>query len=263
MPAALEATPAAIASAIDAYSSDQHDDYFRVRAVRRRYLASAAGSSLAPNLATELRAVLTGWGAGKRDAPELLTFVQVASALRAPALHGDLCALQGTSLSAFTVSKSERCFLGKPPSPKALHAFDTGLYSTLNALGTALFRDNTSAAYPMTAALLLTGLMPAFDAQVRNGLQRGGFAGMKKTHYPLPDRLDCADWRKISRLPFLLGECWNSQQNTIVAGIAQSARPALINDPGRFFDVLLSMQGNRGQPILLRNAGSSKWYELS
>jgi hypothetical protein len=263
VPAALEGTPAAIACAIDAFSATYHEDYFRVRALRRRHLAAAAGSALAPNLVTELRSVLTNWGAGKRGAPELLTFVQILSAFRAPSLHGDLCVLQGAPLSALTVIGTQRCFVGKPPTPAALQAFDAGLFAALNALGQALFRENTNATYPMKAALLLTGLMPAFDAEVKNGLQRGGFSGMKKTRYLLPRRMDGADWKKISRLPFLLGECWNTHQETIAAGIAQSTRPALINDPGRFFDVLLFMQGHRGQPILLRNTGTARWYELS
>ncbi len=263
VPAVLDASPAAIAGAIDAFPAESHEDYFRVRAVRRRHLAAAAGGALATNLATLLRAVLTSWGAGHRDAPELLTFVHILSALREPSLHGDLCALQGASLSALTVAGTERCFVGKTSTPAALHAFDSGLFATLHVLGTALYRDNTSATYPMQAALLLTGFMPAFDAPVRNGLQRGGFAGMKKTRYLLPKRMEGADWKKISRLPFLLGECWDTHQSSIAAGIAQSTRPALINDPGRFFDVLLCMQGDRGQPILLRNSGSPKWYELT
>jgi hypothetical protein len=263
VPAALEATAAQIASAIDAFSAAYHDDYFRVRALRRRHLAAAAGSALAPNLVTELRTVLTNWGAGRRDAPECSSFTQILTALRAPSLHGDLCTLHGASLSSLTVIGPQRCFVGKPPTPAALQAFDAGLFATLNTLGKELFRENTNATYPMKAALLLTGLMPAFDSQVKNGLQRGGFAGMKKTRYLLPDRMEGADWKKISRLPFLLGECWNTHQSTIAAGIAQSTRPALINDPGRFFDVLLFMQGNRGQPVLLRNAGTPKWYELT
>jgi hypothetical protein len=263
VPVALEGTAAQIAGAIDAFSAAYHEDYFRVRALRRRHLAAAAGSALAPHLVTELRTVLTNWGAGKRDAPACLTFEQVLTALRTPALHGDLCTLHGASLSSFTVIGTERRFVGKPPTPAALRTFDAGLFSTLNTLGKALFRENTNATYPMKAALLLTGLMPAFDSQVKNGLHRGGFAGMKKTRYPLPDKMDGADWKKISRLPFLLGECWNTHEKTIAAGIAQSTRPALINDPGRFFDVLLFMQGNRGQPILLRNAGTAKWYELT
>lgn len=263
MPAALEATAAQIAGAIDAFPAVYHDDYFRVRALRRRHLAAAAGNPLTPNLVTELRTVLTNWGAGKRDAPECLNFAQISSALRAPSLHGDLCTLHGTSLSSFTVLGTQRCFIGKPPMPAAVRAFDAGLFATLHTLSKELFRENTNATYPMKAALLLTGLMPAFDSQVKNGLHRGGFAGVKKTRYLLPERMAGADWKKISRLPFVLGECWNVYEKNIAAGIAQSTRPALINDPGRFFDVLLFVQGDRRQPVLLRNAGTAKWYELS
>jgi hypothetical protein len=115
----------------------------------------------------------------------------------------------------------------------------------------------------MKALLLITGFMPAFDSQVRMGLQRGGFAGVNKTQYLLPDDADHADGKKISRLPFLLGQCWTACAQQLQEGISASNSPELREEPGRAFDVLLYMQADEASPILVTcDPPSRQWYAL-
>jgi hypothetical protein len=102
--------------------------------------------------------------------------------------------------------------------------------------------------------------MPAFDSQVRSGLHRGGFAGMKKTQFLLPGNTETSDWRKMVRLPFLLAECWHAHLRHISDGISQSNHISLIDEPGRFFDILLFMQSRPASPVLVRYQGPERWY---
>ncbi|HEY2921406.1 MAG TPA: hypothetical protein VGK77_20665 [Candidatus Binatia bacterium] len=65
---------------------------------------------------------------------------------------------------------------------------------------------------------------------------------MNKTQFLLPGNAKMADGKKVARLGFLLAECWHSYSRQIAAGISMSYYPEFINEPGRFFDVLLFMQ---------------------
>jgi hypothetical protein len=67
----------------------------------------------------------------------------------------------------------------------------------------------------MKTILLITGLMPAFDSQVRRGLSRGGFAGMTSNQNRMTDTPSGATWEKISRLPFVLGQCWHAHKEKL------------------------------------------------
>ena len=157
-----------------------------------------------------LRCVLRCWGAGKRGAPNVQDLEEFRNVLDRPEMHFELAALGRASLSVLTVVQRHRYLDGKPAAPEELAAFDSNLLDVLRAVGERLFiaNKNLNATYPMKAVLLVTGFMPAFDSQVRIGLQNGGFRGMNKTQFELPTDADCADGKKVTRLPFLLGDCW-------------------------------------------------------
>ncbi|MEK7748384.1 MAG: hypothetical protein AAB300_04855, partial [Nitrospirota bacterium] len=201
-------------------------------------------------LAPALRKVLENWGAGSRKAPELQSIDASKTTLADSTLHADLVALYRSPLSSTT-------------NHPMLHiAFDFSLFRSLRSLSKGLFHGNTNATYPMKAVLLVIGLMPAFDSQVRCGLQRGGFIGMDKTQYLLPESALQADGKKIAGLPFLLGECWATYAKQFHAGITNSKQGELITEHGRVFDVLLFRQGNPSNPVIVKYQGTRNWYDL-
>lgn len=119
--------------------------------------------------------------------------------------------------------------------------------------------------YPMKALLLLTGLMPAFDGQVQKGSSHGNFAGMNRTRYLMPQDPNGPHGKKISRLPFLLGNCWMRHINILRSAIAASRYPQLMTEPGCVFDVLFLMQASSAPIVSYQTSPGtipSDWYDL-
>jgi hypothetical protein len=253
-----------ITGAINAFSHAYHADFSEVRAIGRQYLAEATPKdSIVVDLARTLRCVLACWGAGQREAPELRGAAEFVTVLRQPEIRASLAALALTPLPALTVVQQRRYLNGNPATPQELAVFESYLFGVLRALGKRLLIGNTNATYPMKAVLLITGLMPAFDSQVRCGLQRGGFVGMNQTQFLLPTNASRADGKKVARLPFLLGECWAACAVKLHKAIAKSDFPELISEPGRVFDVLLFVQGDENKPVLVTcDPPGLGWYNL-
>jgi hypothetical protein len=177
-------------------------------------------------------------------------------------LHNVLQQLAAAASPSLGTLGNSRCCGGIIAAPTVAN-FDHNLFYALATLAKGLFVNNTNATYPMKALLLVTGLMPAFDNQVRNGLHLGGFSGTHKTQYLLPANGLRADGKKISRLPFLLGDCWNMFLRVLSPAIAASQFPQLLTHPGRVFDVLLFMQGNEREPLLIMfQKPPATWYEI-
>jgi len=262
LPLAITGNPAQVAAAIDGFPATYHADFFRVRPRGRAYATTPVSNAAAMALAQPLRDVLLSWGAGTRKAPMVRSLTEIESTLAAAPVHTALRALHDLPLSKISVSYNRRSFLAIPTTQAALDSFDTNLFVALHALAKGLFIANTNATYPLKAALLITGLMPAFDSRVRRGLQRGGFGGTNKTQFVLPGNANCPDGKKIASLLFLLGECWLAYSNQINAGISSSNYRELLDEPGRFFDVLLFMQGDSNNPVLVSYHGSQRWYAL-
>jgi len=263
LPVTITGTPAQIAAAIGAFPPQYHADFFRVRPLGQAYATAATPRPANATLAPPLQAVLRSWGAGKRAAPALQSVTQIASNLSAAPLHAALGALHNLPICRLTVTHNRRSFIGVPTTPAAMAAYDAHLFSALRTLAGGLFVSNTNVTYPMKAALLITGLMPAFDNQVRRGLQRGGFSGMNKTQYLLPINAASADGKKLTRLPFLLGQCWRAHSPNITTAISTSGCLGLLNEPGRFFDVLFFMQGVNSNPVLISYHGPQNWYNFA
>jgi len=116
----------------------------------------------------------------------------------------------------------------------------------------------------MKVLLLITGFMPALDSErVRTGLDRGDFSGMNRTQYLLPADAAHADGKKITRLPFLLGQCWTTYTQQLQDGISNSRFPDLKEEPGRVFDILLFTQANKDSPVLVAcDPPDRNWYKL-
>jgi hypothetical protein len=255
--AEIAADAEAIAKAMDDFDAGYHQDFLRVKKVARSYLARPVTATAGP-LAGELRAALKKWGAGGRKAPQLKTRDEMAAALSAAQLYQPLQRLASTPLSSLTTAGGRRAINGAPTLQQAVDDFDACLIGTLQDLGESLFADNTNVTYPMKAVLLITGLMPAFDSQVRAGLQRGGFTGLNRTQFLIPPDARSADARKITHLPFILGSCWRAHQDCIRTGLLKSRYgDQLVDEPGRVFDVLLFMQGEAERALIIRFVGAA------
>lgn len=240
-----------VSSAINEFRLSYHVDFGNVRAVAKLYLGSETPEDHAPALAEALYRALSNWGAGSRKAPTLRLPQQAAHKLADKDLHFKLCTFSRCGIDAFSLdAKRDRVFT-RSTTFISFDAFDIELLDVLHTLAEALFLNNTNVTYPMKALLLITGLMPALDSQVRKGLKRAGMAGLSGTQLLLPKDTSKALGKRICGLPFYLGNCWQLSQDVLRYAIAQSDHPGLSTEPGRVFDVLLFMQQeSRRAPIL-------------
>lgn len=232
---------ALLTRAIDDFNPAYHRDYFVVRDAAIAYLSELPSMDSAHRLAPPVLQALWNWGAGERRAPSCHTAQVVAEALRDPTLHDRLTRL-ANSFEYLALTDGARALLPGAPFETVV-AFDSCLIQTLNDLANALLVNNTNVTYPMKALLLITGLMPAYDGQVRKGLAVAGVSGVKKTRYPLPNR-DSSDAKKICALPFYIADCASRASAPLAQAIANSRYPALNGHNGRLFDVLFFVQAD-------------------
>lgn len=183
----------------------------------------------------------------------------MATCLADPDLHSGLARL-AASPAFLSLANGTRTL--RPGAPFASVAdFDECLLGALEALAAGLLERNTNVTYPMKALLLLTGLMPAFDSQVRGGLAVAGVGGINRTRYPMPTR-GSADAQKICALPFYLADCADAGKG-LGDAIRASRYPTLLGDTGRLFDVVLFMQKDRdGRAVAVEWQGPAmrQWY---
>jgi len=263
MPVQIIGSHTDIVDAINKFSWKYHSQFFRVRALAQSYLAGPIGTSHVTALAKELREVLVSWGAGGRKAPDVQSPLHFEETLADQGVHATLQSLAATPLPAMGGAGGARSITASFTCPQTPREFDARLFRALSALADRLFVNNTNVTYPMKAVLLITGLMPAFDSQVKKGLGRGGFHGTDKTRYLLPRDETLADARKISRLPFLLGDCWRSFSSLLTSAIANSNFRQLVSHPGRTFDVLFFMQADQNRPVIVAyRPPPNDWYAL-
>lgn len=252
----------ALAQAINAFNPRYHADYLVVRVAARGYLEKALTPATALALAGPLLAALHSWDAGKRRAPRCRSLANVAHALCDPLLHSSLQYLS-LSFGYLDIVDGRRVLRPGGPFPTVI-AFDRGVIAALNTLADVLLAANTNVTYPMTALLLVTGLAPAFDRQVRRGLGIAGLTGMTNNQFLLP-RGDDSGALKICTLPFYIAHCVAHARRELDAGIALSRYPVLEGEYGRIFDVLLFEQRRRTpHTTLLRfcTEASRRWYNI-
>lgn len=251
----------ALARAIDVFNARYHRDYFEVRRAATEYLAGAPTSETARQLAVPLLSALESWGAGGREAPTCLALDDAVEALCNPVTHSHLKKLASCFQYLQIVDGVRQLKADGPFSNVA--EFDRILIGTLNTLATGLMAGNTNVTYPMKAMLLITGLMPAYDGQVKGGLKAAGISGVKRTSFLLPDR-DCSDARKICVMPFLLADLVMRDHEALDKAISNSRYPKLEQEYGRVFDILLFLQ-NKCTPetafIGLVNE-TRKWFTI-
>ncbi|SAL19723.1 hypothetical protein [Caballeronia telluris] len=254
---------AALTAAINGFNAAYHVDYFTVRTKAVDYLSEPPSTVSASRLALALIKVLESWGTGKRGAPACRPVDSATEALCNPAIHQKLTNL-ANSFEFLSVANGTRSL--KVDSPfETVDEFDGCLIESLNELAAGLLVGNTNVTYPMKALLLITGLMPAYDSQVRGGLAVAGVSGVNRTRYLLPVQ-DCPDAKKICVLPFYIGDCISRTLPILNKAIENSSYPMLKGQHGRLFDVLLFVQRNLTSEAALISfsaaQSSRRWYAI-
>ena len=251
----------AIGEAIDEFSSDYYEDFEDVRSKATEYLASTVPDhALVDELSRRLRYTLRVWGAGRRAAALVQPRARLAEALLDGQLHTQLGRLGSLSLANFDIDNGRRVLLGV--NEWTVGSFDDALIDALNRLSEDLLIDNTNVTYPMKALLLLTGLLPALDGQVRRGLSHAGLRGLDASALKIPLDADTTAGKKVTRLPYLLGKCWQTYSQVFRDGCTRSSRGQIENSLGRLFDVLLFMQGSQKLHIFELSNTHSPWFAL-
>ena len=236
-----------------------------MRPLGRRYVVEEHPSeAVARELAAALRRVLRSWGAGKRGAPQLLNEKDIVATFLDSRLHSGVVKLAGLSIANLGFDEALRRVVNGVHNREVLGDFDATLLFVLRKFSDRIFVGNTNVTYPTKALLLVSGLTPALDSRVRTGLGRAELKGVDKTQFFLPTEMHGADAKKLTRLPFILGQCWADYNVQLQEGIRQSKVNALLQEPGRIFDILFFMQAKEGQlPLLSLDPGRDSWYELA
>jgi hypothetical protein len=253
---------AAITAAINAFNAAYHADYFTVRTEAIDYLSEPPSTASASRLAPALITALENWGAGKRGAPACRPVDAATEALCNPTIRQKLTNL-ANSLEFLSLADGIRSL--KVGSPfETVEEFDTCLIETLNELVVGLLVGNTNVTYPMKALLLITGLMPAYDSQVKGGLAVAGVSGVNRTRFLLPVG-ECPDAKKICVLPFYIADRISRAALVLNRAIENSNYPMLEGQHGRLFDVLLFVQRNltpESALISFSAAQARRWYAI-
>jgi hypothetical protein len=240
-----------ITAAINGFNHSYHIDYAQVRNVAICYLASAPSALTAMALAEAIYDVMGNWGAGVRKAPLRRSPALIAERLLNSSLHHRLKKLADPSSLGLSVNSHGLPTLLLHSRLQSVHAFHREFLDTLAELANAFFVNNTNTTYPTKALLLLTGLAPALDRQVRKGLKRAGMKGMSGTQFLLPTSSSTAFGLRLCSLPFWVGHCWQGNKEVFLAAIKRSNHSALSSEPGRVFDILLFMQQDPRSPMTL------------
>ena len=256
------ASRSTIVKAINKFNSGYHNDYRLVRMLAKEYLAEPIRENVA-SLAVALRTVLEGWGAGKRKAPNVQELAALEAALLNPEFSALLVGFTNREISTLRVKNGTSRLIGNSADKEQLEEFDKRLILVLNAISKSFLIANTNVTYPLKVLLLLTGFMPAFDSQVRSGLARAGFPGIKSNQFLLPSVVNRPQGKKLAHLPFYLGECFASNEPLLRSAVVQSDYPWLVNEPGRLLDILFFMQGSTDSTLIKFSTVFSGWKALS
>jgi hypothetical protein len=262
MPLELVADSQGVSAAIDGFSPDYHQDFEDVRSIAVRYLEQGDPDALiVVELSRRLRCALRAWGASGRAAPAVQPEAELVKVLCDTAIHAQLQRLGSLSLTDLTIANGRRTFRSNVVS-WSVAEFDDAIVTILNQLSERLLIANSNVTYPMKAMLLLTGLMPALDSQVRDGLSLAGLGGLRATQFPMPLDVNTAGGKKVTRLPFILGQCLEASGGVLRAGCLHRRHVELAASPGRLFDVLFFIQGSKGRRIFELSGKDSAWYAL-
>ncbi len=240
-----------VSRAVNSFNPNYHRHYQGFLQLRVRYLDMENPSeTVCRQAAAGLIEVLKAWGAGKRKAPVPKSVSGIAQVLANENFHGCIKRLKYFRLD-HCITRPVRAFSAAQPEHVDVAAFDQDLAGVLRHIAAEFFLEPvTSPTYPMKVLLLLTGLMPALDSQVRGGLKNAGmkgFSGLLNLDSP-------QHMQKICALPFELGQLLSDpvQAQVISNGITGSRRAEAVPDLGRLFDILLFEQNTAPLTLVYR-----------
>lgn len=254
------ASHAILVKAINNFNDKYQKDYFSVRFLADSYLSSPAIAENAVPLAKKLHEVLFKWGVCKRRAPKIKSIAELTEVLLNSDFHALLNGFISTPVSKLRIKNEIRTVC----DVEAGSNLDKNLNLVLSKISTEFLIKNTNVTYPMKVLLLLTGFMPALDSRVRNGLKKAGISGVGSAQFLMPTSLISIESRKLTRLPFILGECFFEKNNNqlLMNAINASNYRGLAKEPGRLFDILFFMQGLHGEMLLGFKPTVRHWYDL-
>lgn len=246
------------------FPKNYHVDYRVTRALARDFLYDEEPDyGKAKILASKLSEVLINWKAGSRKAPNLKNPECIQEVLMTKDVYKTCSVLNMLSIKDLLIKNGVRQISGKADlTPEQIDRF---LIATIKNIANHFFINCTNVTYPMKALLLITGFIPALDGNVRKGFKTAGIGGLNSTRFLLPKNVASLEGKKITRLPYILAECFNTYSCDIWAAVEKSEYSDCLSEVGRIFDVLLFMQGAQDNPIKsIYSVGSKKkWYTIS
>lgn len=248
MPLVIPDTPenkACITNCINNFKPDYHVFYFYCRNCVTSFLDDPNENN-ARILAAALYHTLIKYGAGRRQAPEPASIEHIEGFLLEnnetfPQLLQNL----STTFPFLRIIDGQQRILDGCPGFATVQELYQSLLELFHISRGTFVEENNSITYPTKCILLLTGLMPAYDTQVRGGLIaiHHGFG--------IPQGLpnENAPWNNVAtaildRL-FQLADCLSHSPHVLEA-VQQSHFPQLAEPihHGRILDIMLFSMNN-------------------
>lgn len=253
--------PESITQAINRFKTSYHNDYYEVRKLSETYLNGNTSDKHINALSEALFNAINNWGAGRRKAPSPKNISDFILTLKSSKLYENLKNLKSCK-NEIGITNNRRYI--SDSLFDSIEEFDSCLLTTLRELSVSLFEDNTNVTYPMKCLLLFTGLLPAYDSQVKKGMKIAGFKGVDKTQYllPTPKQQTSSDSKKICTIPFIIADCVKLNRSILDSAIEKSRYPELKEDYGRVFDIIFFMQDEENVIVEISHFDKAQWYNI-
>lgn len=236
--------------AINDFEEKYHKGFDTIRHLAEQFYQSKSKEQI-PFLSSELQRILKEWKAGMRNAPKLMNNKQFNDALSNDDFIESLISL--SQIADYLDMQNNQKIMYSNHIFSSVNDFEKCLCDTLKYIANHFFdyseNINITVVYPQKVLLLLTGLMPAIDVNVREGIARSG-----KGNYSNLYLTDSRHLEKICELAFLISHLRHNQVEFIDNVISHSRyrnciKPnnCLNNQYGRFFDIIFFMQGKDNQ----------------
>jgi hypothetical protein len=224
----------AIVDSIKLFPIRYHDVFKEVRiAADSWFETTKEDKAVRNNLAGLLHQGLKMYGAGCQGAPEVADEDSISESLKSVGCRQLLIAVKNQGRELFFNPNSNF-------DTESIFAGD--LFKAISFVREHFYKTSVqSITYYMKAIMLLTGAIPAFDGNVRDGLTSIGVLDMK-TQVNTPHKLDSSEMRKIVGILRVFRDAWHINGEIFLKAIDQanpSGASLIKSSPARQFDILL------------------------